>query len=165
MWGCGGIRRLGALCGVLLTAGCGVIPSSGPNSIDIKSGLSASGVQYGVVKLTPQVVNILTEYGPQTISATFGDKRPPPEIRFGIGDVVSVTIFEAAAGGLFIPIEAGVRPGNFVTLPNQPIDTSGNISVPYAGAVKAAGRTPSQVQQLSSTPSETARSSPRRLSR
>jgi polysaccharide export outer membrane protein len=48
---------------------------------------------------------------------------------------------------LFIPIEAGVRPGNFVTLPNQPIDTSGNITVPYAGAIKAAGRTPSQVQQ------------------
>ena len=61
--------------------------------------------------------------------------------------MVSVTIFEAAAGGLFIPQEAGVRPGNFITLPNQPIDTAGNITVPYAGAVKAAGRTPSQVQQ------------------
>jgi polysaccharide export outer membrane protein len=34
-----------------------------------------------------------------------------------------------------------------VTLPNQPVDTSGNISVPYAGAIKTAGRTPSQVGQ------------------
>ena len=61
-----------------------------------------------------------------------------PELRFGIGDVVSVTIFEAAAGGLFIPTEAGVRPGNFVTLPDQTVDNDGNISVPYAGLVKAA---------------------------
>jgi polysaccharide export outer membrane protein len=59
-----------------------------------------------------------------------------------------VTIFEAAAGGLFIPSEAGVRPGNFVQIPNQPIDTKGFISVPYAGLVPAAGKTPSQVEHL-----------------
>ena len=61
-------------------------------------------------------------------------------------DVVSVTIFEAAAGGLFIPSEAGVRPGNFVQLPNQNVDNSGNISVPYAGAIRAVNRTPAEVQ-------------------
>jgi polysaccharide export outer membrane protein len=113
----------------------------------VRSGFSESGQQYGLVNLTPKVINLLQEFGPRSLSAEFGDQRPPPEVRFGIGDVVSVTIFEAAAGGLFIPTEAGVRPGNFITLPNQPIDTAGNITVPYAGAVKAAGRTPSQVQQ------------------
>ena len=60
---------------------------------------------------------------------------------------MSVTIFESAAGGLFIPAEASVRPGNFVSLPNQNVDTKGNISVPYAGAIRAAGRTPSEVQE------------------
>ena len=40
-----------------------------------------------------------------------------------------------------------MRPGNFVTLPNQPVDTKGFISVPYAGLVPAAGKTPSQVEQ------------------
>ena len=64
-----------------------------------------------------------------------------------MGDVVSVTIFEAAAGGLFIPAEASVRPGNFVTLPNQEVDNNGNISVPYAGNIRAKGRTPVEVQQ------------------
>jgi polysaccharide export outer membrane protein len=58
-----------------------------------------------------------------------------------------VTIFEAAAGGLFIPAEASVRPGNFITLPNQAVDNNGNISVPYAGDIRAKGRTPVQVQQ------------------
>ena len=36
---------------------------------------------------------------------------------YRIGDMVSVTIFEAEAGGLFVPSEAGARPGNFVMLP------------------------------------------------
>ena len=131
---------------LLLLSACGLIPVSGPNSIDITSGATAAGPQYGLVKLTADNIKILADFGPQSISALFGDRRPPPEIKFGIGDVISVTIFEAAAGGLFIPIEAGVRPGNFVTLPNQPIDTKGNISVPYAGLVPAAGHTPAEVQ-------------------
>jgi polysaccharide biosynthesis/export protein len=127
--------------------GCLLLPSSGPDSLDLNAGVSPSGINYDIIKLSPEVVKILAEFGPLSISAVFGDRRPPPEIKFGIGDVVSVSIFEAAAGGLFVPIEAGVRPGNFVTLPNQAVDTSGNISVPYAGAIRTVGRTPSQVNQ------------------
>jgi polysaccharide export outer membrane protein len=130
-----------------LIAGCGLLPDAGPNALAIKSGATWNGPPFGLIRLTSNVVNILDEYGPRTLTATFGDHRPPPEIKFGIGDVVSVSIFEAAAGGLFIPSEAGVRPGNFVTLPNQPIDTKGMISVPYAGLVPTAGKTPSQVEQ------------------
>ena len=123
------------------------MPAAGPNSLIIRADHPWHGPQYGLVTVTSDVVKTLDEYGPRSLSATFGDQRPPPDITFGIGDVVSVTIFEAAAGGLFIPSEAGVRPGNFVALPNQPIDTKGFISVPYAGLVPAAGKTPAQVQQ------------------
>jgi polysaccharide export outer membrane protein len=123
------------------------LPADGPNAIAVRTGTTWNGPPYGFVQLTPAVVQTLDEYGPQTLTALFGDHRPPPEIRFGIGDVVAVTVFEAAAGGLFIPAEASVRPGNFVTLPNQPIDTKGFISVPYAGLVPAAGKTPSQVEK------------------
>jgi polysaccharide biosynthesis/export protein len=132
---------------LLGSAGCSVMPSSGPQDFSVKSGETASGPQYGLVKLNPANIEILKEYGPGAIAGTFPDKSRPQWIRFGIGDTVSVTIFEAAAGGLFIPAEAGVRPGNFVQLPNQNVDIAGNISVPYAGAVKAAGRTPSEIQQ------------------
>ena len=40
-----------------------------------------------------------------------------------------------------------MRPGNFITLPNQAVDNNGNISVPYAGNIRALGRTQVQVQQ------------------
>src|ERR1700693_650232 len=142
------LRHVGALGALLLAGGCGVIPTSGPGKIDIAVGQTdPASVDYGFVKITSDVVRTLAEYEPRGIANAFHDRRPPPEIKFGVGDVVSVTIFEAAAGGLFVPIEAGVRPGNFVTLPNQPVDTSGNISVPYAGSIKTAGRTPSPVGQ------------------
>jgi polysaccharide export outer membrane protein len=136
--------RGGVLALAFTIAGCSYLPSSGPNSVAVDTQFTS--VNYALVRFTPEVVRTLEDFGPLSIAATFGDKRPPPEIKFGIGDVVSVTIFEAAAGGLFIPIEAGVRPGNFVNLPNQPIDTHGNITIPYAGGIRAAGRTPSQVQ-------------------
>jgi polysaccharide biosynthesis/export protein len=143
------LARLVVVGGAILCAGCGtqLLSDAGPNALAVKSGITWNGPPYGLVHLTPQVVNILDEYGPRTLSATFGDHRPPPEIKFGIGDVVSVTVFEAAAGGLFIPAEAGVRPGNFVTLPNQPIDIKGNLTVPYAGHVPAAGKTPEEVEK------------------
>lgn len=123
------------------------LPSAGPSADAVDAGVSTSGLPYTLVKLTPEVVGAVGERGGGAIAATFGDRRPPPEIRFGVGDVVSVTIFEANAGGLFIPQEAGVRPGNFVTLPNEPIDTAGNISVPYGGSLRAAGKTPTEVQR------------------
>jgi polysaccharide export outer membrane protein len=132
---------------LLCSAGCSIMPMSGPEDHVIKSEITRSGPDFGLVKLNANVVDILKEYGPGALAGSFPDHRPPPSIKFGIGDVVSVTIFEAAAGGLFIPAEAGVRPGNFVQLPNQNIDSSGNITVPYAGAVKANGRTPGEIQQ------------------
>jgi len=125
------------------------MPVSGPSGSDIKAGqpLDAGGLPFGIVKLTPEAIGILLQFEPKGLAGTFTDRRAPANLTFGIGDTLSVTIFEAAAGGLFIPSEAGVRPGNFVTLPDQAIDNDGNITVPYAGTIRAAGRTSVQVQR------------------
>jgi polysaccharide export outer membrane protein len=145
---CSGLAHA-AVVFVLLSvgiAGCG-LPQNGPSGWDIRNGRAKTpeSIPYALVKLSPDTLDVLAHSLPR-FAATFPERRAPEQIRFGIGDVVSVTVFEAAAGGLFIPAEASVRPGNFITLPNQNVDTSGNISVPYAGAIRAAGRTPSEVQ-------------------
>ena len=132
----------------MLLSGCETfLPSAGPSADAIEAGASTASLPYTLVKLTPQVVDVVGDRGANEIAATFGDRRPPPEIRFGVGDIITITIFEANAGGLFIPQEAGSRAGNFVTLPNEPIDTSGNISVPYGGSLRAAGKTPTEVER------------------
>ncbi len=140
------LARAAVLSATLVHSGCVTLPTSGPSSANVRAQqLDPESLPYSVVRVTPEIENLL-ERSSIRIGRVFVDRRGPAEIRFGIGDTVSVTVFEAAAGGLFIPIDAGVRPGNFVTLPNQPVDTQGNITVPYAGSIKAQGRTAVQVQ-------------------
>jgi polysaccharide export outer membrane protein len=139
-----GLISLAALA-MLGSGGCSFFPVNGPSSADIEAGRSET-IPYQLVKLTPETIDILAANEPKGLAGAFTDQRPPSKIVFGIGDVVSITVFEAAAGGLFIPLEAGVRPGNFVTLPDQIVDNNGNISIPYAGLIKTAGRDNVQVQ-------------------
>jgi polysaccharide biosynthesis/export protein len=151
------LRRFGVFAGAVLPCaliialgGCSIVPTSGPSGMDVRNGqvraqADPESLPYGFVKVTPQTQAVLARSTPK-LSTAFKDRRGPEEIRFGIGDVVAVTLFEAGAGGLFIPLEAGVRPGNFITLPPQSVDSHGNIFVPYAGAIRANGRTASEVQ-------------------
>jgi|SRR5579872_412160 polysaccharide biosynthesis/export protein len=141
-------RVLLALTAVGLSTGCAMMPSTGPAEFDVDV-MGSKNVPYALVNLTPETVSIVQHYEPRGLAGAFpvaAKRKGPARLVFGIGDVVSVSIFEAAAGGLFIPTEAGVRPGNFVTLPDQTVDNDGNISVPYAGLVKAAGRTNGEIQ-------------------
>jgi polysaccharide biosynthesis/export protein len=134
------------LLGTLVALGnCSLFPTSGPATLDILSGQrDPTSLNYAIVHLTPKIIDIQAKNAPRLIA--FSDRSRPRDIVFGIGDIVSVTIFEAASGGLFIPVEGGVRPGNYVTIPNQPVDVQGNISIPYAGSIRALGRTQVQVQ-------------------
>jgi polysaccharide biosynthesis/export protein len=133
--------------GLLLLGGCGFLPSAGPLGWEVRSGQNLrDNFLYTYLKLTGQNIATLAQFAPR-LSAAFPDKSAAKDVPFGKGDIVSVTIFEAAAGGLFIPAEAGTRPGNFITLPNQQVDSKGNISVPYAGNIRADGKTQVEVQQ------------------
>jgi polysaccharide biosynthesis/export protein len=140
-----GILLVLPLLGTLALGNCTLLPANGPATVDILSGHQGpTGFPYAIVQVTPKVIDVQAKNAPRLIA--FSDRSRPRDIVFGIGDVVSVTIFEAASGGLFIPAEGGVRPGNFVSIPNQPVDVHGNISIPYAGTVRALGRTQVQVQ-------------------
>ena len=139
------LPSVAALASLALGA-CTLTPVAGPESWDVRAGQQdPTSLPYSLVKISPPVTRVLARAAPRLTG--FRASRRPGGIRFGIGDIVGVTIFESTAGGLFIPAEAGVRPGNFVTIPNQAVDVNGNISVPYAGAIRARGRTPVQVQQ------------------
>jgi polysaccharide export outer membrane protein len=145
------VRGLGLLLSMLLlvvaAGGCALMPVSGPSSWDVWAGQhDPKNLPYAFVRITPKVADVLGKAAPRLV-AEFPDRSRPKDVVFGIGDVVAVTIFEASSGGLFIPAEAGVRPGNFITIPSQAVDVNGNITIPYAGAIRARGRTAAEIQQ------------------
>lgn len=146
-----------ALAITVVLSGCTSLPTSGPAAKAVDKGALVKvttkdrkvGIDYAVVDLTKNVLGAFQKPTPTSMKDSFGGGRGGiPEIPLGTGDVVEVSIFEAQAGGLFIPTEvAGSRPGNYITLPQQTIDKSGTITVPYAGRIQAAGRTKEVVEQ------------------
>ena len=145
----GGLLLLSFLLG-----GCagGVLPSSGPPSASVLKnsvgtvGDPRSAVGYIVVNLRPEIVALLrSEDGSRLFSNMRG--RATTSVALGVGDIISVTIYEAQRGGLFTSTEGNAAPGNALELPRQQVDLAGNITVPYAGAIRAAGRSPQDVQQ------------------
>jgi polysaccharide export outer membrane protein len=150
------LRRLAAVPALLLAlSACTFVPSAGPRYDDVvdRSGLrymQASDGQQIPFALVPLDGRVLSRLEAEEAPDVFGSATtaaPPFSPRIGAGDTLSVTIFEAAAGGLFIPTQAGSRPGNFVQLPLQQVSRAGTISVPYAGELRAAGLTIAELQR------------------
>jgi polysaccharide biosynthesis/export protein len=145
--GLGILLSLPLLGSLVAVGGCALMPASGPASWDVWAGQhDPKSIPYAFVRITPKVASVLGKAVPRLV-AEFPDRSRPKDIRFGIGDILSVTVFEASSGGLFIPAESGVRPGNFVSIPSQAVDVNGNISIPYGGAIRAKGRTAVELQQ------------------
>ncbi|MGJ4949736.1 polysaccharide biosynthesis/export family protein [Bradyrhizobium sp. HKCCYLS20291] len=132
---------------------CSLLPGTGPTSEAVNDNATASvrsttALPYALVDVSSETIGFLSQPNVVTFSGVFPDKRPKPVQVAGIGDVLNVSIFEAAPGGLFTPpTAAGARPGNFVDLPAQAVDQRGNIRVPYAGEIAAAGRTLPEIEQ------------------
>jgi polysaccharide biosynthesis/export protein len=133
----------------LFLAGCGAIPAEGPSTSDIEAERSAAAERFELVDLDMNVAKVLGSRRADKTIASFGDYRPSTQLRIGIGDQVTVTIWEAAAGGLFsAPLVTGqfTTGSKSATIPPQIVDREGMITVPYAGAVHVAGHTPREVQ-------------------
>jgi polysaccharide export outer membrane protein len=133
-------------------AGCSFLPASGPSGVDIvsneNSGSTLSG--YIVLDLDERIASIYNAQTRQTFARFFQDNRPAPDLRVGVGDSVSVTIWEAASNGLFSassPTAAAAAGSRTATIPEQVVSRDGTIRVPYAGRVPVAGKTPEEVEQ------------------
>lgn len=145
-----------SILSTMLLAGCTTLPASGPDHHTIASGAASSllsdpgtiAFDYVLLDINRAVLDHVVDIGPGSFFRTFGLRRQPaPVIRVGVGDHVQVTVFESSSGGLFVPEEAGTRPGNFVTIPTQEVDRSGTITIPFAGQITAAGRTLPEIQR------------------
>jgi polysaccharide biosynthesis/export protein len=104
---------------------------------------------YVVIDIDQRVASILARQPHPTFFGTFRDRRPRPDLRIGVGDGLTVTIWEAASGGLFSSaVLTGVTAGSrTATIPEQIVAQDGTIQVPYAGRIRAAGLRPAEVEQ------------------
>jgi polysaccharide biosynthesis/export protein len=136
-----------------LLPACSLLPGTGATSDAVNDNATAgvrssASLPYALVDVTADTIGFLSQPNLITFKGEFPDKRPKPNQVVGVGDVLNISIFEAAPGGLFTPGQAaGARPGNFVDLPAQAVDQKGSIYVPYAGEIPAAARTVPDIQQ------------------
>jgi polysaccharide export outer membrane protein len=142
-----------AILVLALLPACSLLPGTGPKGEAVEgyatAGLrSTTALPYALVDVSADTIGFLSQPNLISFQGEFPDKRPKPQQVAGVGDVLNVSIFEAAPGGLFTPgTAAGARPGNFVDLPAQAVDQKGSIYVPYAGEIPAAARTLPEIQQ------------------
>ncbi|MCA0271548.1 MAG: polysaccharide biosynthesis/export family protein [Proteobacteria bacterium] len=122
--------------------GCG-LPRSGPSKREIFSG---SIEQQGDAFIVPVSRNItlLTAVQPSLgFSIAFQSAGLVGSDVINAGDVLSLTIWENVDNGLLASAATGATP-----LSEVQVDGSGNIFVPYAGRIKAAGNTPDGLRQI-----------------
>jgi polysaccharide export outer membrane protein len=149
------------MCGGALAA-CASLPESGPPARAVVDGAKAKpGLNYYLVAVSPQILSIINERRSPQLGKIFADGKPPPMQAIGVGDTVSVTIWENS--GLFgvaqsvgpksqfgavAQVNAVTQPqSEAVTLPAQVVTQSGEINIPFAGRLPAAGLTPGQVEK------------------
>lgn len=140
------------MVGVL--AGCSIVPTSGPstariNQVADSSNDAADVVGIQVVDMTDDVARKLyAERGQADFATTLGDATQFRQ-QLGVGDSIEVSIWEAPPATLFGALQGDGRGGptnaRVTVLPDQIIDGSGMINVPFIGNVRAIGRTPVQL--------------------
>lgn len=136
----------------LLLTGCSSLPNEGPSAGEIlkESATASEDQRYYIVDISDPVIRVLGTRAPDASLASFGDFRGSYDLRVGVGDVITVTIWEAGSGGLF---SAPLTTNQFTTgsrsvgIPEQVVGRDGVIIVPYAGRIRALGRTTSEIQR------------------
>ncbi len=159
-----GRTALHLLAAGFLLNGCMAVPADGPSAGAVASaageriqgsvnGEGDGNLPFVFVDANDENIGIVSEadaYG--HFKGEFTDRRDAADIRIGLGDTIRVTIFEAGSGGLFVPASGSLSSGNFVSMPDQEVDRTGSITVPYAakgkdgGVIKVYNRRPIEVQ-------------------
>lgn len=131
------------------------IPTSGPSVSTVRERTDKpgptpadSGIQ--LVQLTDQIAGtLLKNRKPESFSEWFASSSPKPGF-VGRGDGIEVTVWEAPPAMLFGTVAMDSRglpsQSQATNFPEQVVDSDGNISIPFAGPIKAAGKTLRQIE-------------------
>ncbi|GLK83926.1 polysaccharide biosynthesis/export family protein [Ancylobacter defluvii] len=143
---------ISTLLSAIILTGCSMIPSAGPNRQQISDAAKSQDPEtadFLLLDVNNDVLRALSHYAPPTLEGSFGNRKRPSKYVIGVGDSVTVTIWEGAAGGLFSrPASDVLGTGSqSAAIPEQQVSKEGDISVPFAGRIIVAGKTTDQVEQ------------------
>lgn len=125
--------------GLFLTS-CG-LPSAGPSVKNIQDSSVENGGDMYIVDVSADVIAASAREQSSGFSQAFRGAGAVSVDRIHPGDVLTITIWENVENGLFSTLGQKVT-----TLPAMQVDQLGNIFIPYAGTVKASGRTPNDLR-------------------
>ncbi|NVE94954.1 polysaccharide biosynthesis/export family protein [Altererythrobacter lutimaris] len=137
----------------MAVSACSTLGAGGPGSGTVRGADSETyaAADIAVVQLDGETnARIAATQEAQSFAQVFGEAEfVAPKL--AKGDIVSVTLWEAPPAVLFGQQLMGASPIGSTTsqggsVPEQPVDETGSITVPFVGKIVAAGRTTTQVQ-------------------
>lgn len=147
--------RVAVLACVAGLAGCSTypawLPSAGPSTeqvTNLQGTQNRSGIQ--VIEVTDAVARrVVASQQRPLFSETLGAAVSKAHL-IGPGDVLEISIWESPPAALFgsgaLDPRAGAATTRATVLPEQMVNSSGQINVPFAGALRAAGQSPQQIE-------------------
>lgn len=141
------LKPIGLCLSALLVAGCAsYFPSIGPTRHEIEHQDEKTSIPpIPVIDVNEEVTRRLVAQRTRLLFSEVLTTRPDQLSPMGKGDFVTVTIWEAAPATLFGNVQLDTRgiPASALatSLPEQPVDGEGCITVPFAGRIPAAGKT------------------------
>lgn len=148
-------RMTGVACIAMTLSACATMPASGPSTRRIGNEMSdkarAAGSMIEVIDVTgPVTQQILAADHPALFARDLGEGHAIGSL-IGKGDVLDIAIWEAPPAALFgaaggdLRLTSSDTTARGTTMPEQMVDSDGRITVPFAGRIVAAGRTPQEI--------------------
>ena len=157
------LPRLKILAAALLLsslAACASLGASGPTSKTVRHA-AQSAVGSANIQVIPVTEAVAARVERVSASASFADvlgEVPPRGTIIGKGDALQVSIWEAPPALLFgtnasfgttdpMAALAGTPISNETSMPEMMVNDSGDITIPFAGRIRAAGLTPAELER------------------
>ncbi len=137
----GRLRALFSLLLTLMVVGACGLPRTGPTTHEILASSVENGGTTHIVYVDDRVTRLASAEPEIGFSRAFLNAGNASVDRINAGDKLTITIWENVDNGLLANTGS-----NSTTLPDVQVDQLGNIFVPYAGVVRASGRTSEELR-------------------
>ncbi len=140
------LRRCGLTICLLATfaaAGCSTLPEDGPSAQAVSAQVKSAKARYALVDVDYRVTQTIGQVAlPAPLATLRGSPAAAPSDLIAVGDTLSISIFQPTFSPSGLLDSNPTANSGVETLPRVVVDRSGAVSVPFAGTVGVADRTP-----------------------